>query len=60
MWYTIFSILLLAYMAYGIVHVVKNKSLNRAQKAVWIIIAIMLPTIGVALYLRSTFKAREW
>lgn len=59
MWYIVFSVLLIGYMIYGVVQVVKNKSLNRAQKAVWIIIAIWLPVLGVALYLKSTFRARE-
>ena len=59
MWDITFSLLLIAYIIYGIANVVKNKSLNIAQKAVWIIVVVFLPVLGVALYLRSTFKVRE-
>lgn len=59
MWYIVLAVLLIGYLVYGISNVVKDKSLNRIQKVVWIIIAIWLPFLGVALYFRSTFKARE-
>jgi len=55
----ILVILLVGYMIYGVVHAVKNKSLNRSEKAIWIIIIFYMPVLGAALYLRSTFKVRN-
>lgn len=59
MWYTIFIVILIGYMIYGVVHVTNNKSLNRVQKVMWIIVIVMLPVLGVAGYLKSTFEARN-
>ncbi len=59
MWYAIFTVILVGYMIYGIVQVTNNKSLNRVQKVMWIIVIVMLPVLGVAGYLRSTFESRN-
>ncbi|WP_354375350.1 PLDc N-terminal domain-containing protein [Pedobacter africanus] len=59
MWYIILSILLLAYMIYGITHAVKNRLLTRFEKTVWIIIIACMPVLGTSLYLRSTFRVRD-
>ncbi|ACU03110.1 hypothetical protein Phep_0888 [Pedobacter heparinus DSM 2366] len=42
----IISLLLISYMIYGIANIVKNKSLNRGQKAIWIVIAVCIPVLG--------------
>ncbi|WP_394334677.1 PLDc N-terminal domain-containing protein [Pedobacter africanus] len=46
-------------MIYGITHAVKNRSLTRFEKAIWIIIILCMPVIGASLYLRSTFRVRD-
>jgi hypothetical protein len=58
MTYLIYT-LLIAYMAYGVIQVLKNKTLSRMHKAVWIIAVILLPVLGASLYLRSTFKEKH-
>ncbi|TCC91013.1 PLDc N-terminal domain-containing protein [Pedobacter hiemivivus] len=59
MWYIIFFVLWISYMVYGIAHIVKNKSLNRAEKIIWGVIAICLPVLGVAIYLKTIFVDRH-
>lgn len=55
---TILLAVFVCYIIYGIVHIFKNKTLNRPQKVIWIIVAVMIP-VGVAIYFRSTFKERH-
>ncbi|ATP56028.1 hypothetical protein CPT03_05925 [Pedobacter ginsengisoli] len=43
---------------YGIIHAVKNNSINYVEKAFWIIIIIIIP-VGACLYLRSTFVTKH-
>jgi hypothetical protein len=57
--YIILGILLICYMIYGIAHAVKNRSLTRFEKSVWIIIILCMPVLGASLYLRSTFRTRD-
>jgi hypothetical protein len=51
--------LLIAYMLYGIIHVLKNKTLSGLHKAVWVIAVVILPVLGTSLYLRTSFKERH-
>ncbi|WP_410478495.1 PLDc N-terminal domain-containing protein [Pedobacter frigoris] len=46
-------------MIYGLVQVLKNKSLTLMSKIVWIFIVVFLPVLGTAGYLRTTFKERH-
>jgi hypothetical protein len=46
-------------MIYGVVQVSKDKSLSLMGKATWIIIIVLLPFLGTAGYLRTTFKERD-
>ncbi|TKC06966.1 PLDc N-terminal domain-containing protein [Pedobacter frigoris] len=57
--YTILILFLLGYMIYGLVQVLKNKSLTLMSKVVWIFIVVFLPVLGTAGYLRTTFKERH-
>jgi hypothetical protein len=51
--------ILISYMIYGIVHVVKNKALGWPQKTIWIVVIVFLPVLGAAGYLRTNFKEKH-
>jgi len=57
--YAILTLFVLGYMIYGIVQVVKSKSLSVMNKIVWLAIVIFLPVLGTAGYLRTNFKERH-
>lgn len=59
MGYALLFLILIGYMIYGIVSVIKNKQLNRAEKTVWIAVIVFLPVLGASMYLRGTFVARH-
>jgi len=50
--------IIIAYIVYGILRIVKNKELTLLHKAVWIIIIIFIPVLGTSIYLRTTFIPR--
>jgi len=52
-------LILVGYMLYGVVNVMKNKQLNLTEKIVWIIVIVFLPVLGASLYLRGTFVSRH-
>lgn len=57
--YAFLILITVSYMIYGVVQVSKNKSLSLPGKATWIIIIVLLPFLGTAGYLRTTFKERH-
>jgi hypothetical protein len=57
--YAFLILITVSYMIYGVVQVSKNKSLSLPGKATWIIIIVLLPCLGTAGYLRTTFKERH-
>jgi hypothetical protein len=57
--YAFLILITVSYMIYGVVQVSKDKSLSLMGKATWIIIIVLLPFLGTAGYLRTTFKERD-
>lgn len=51
-------LLAICYMTYGVVHIVRNKSMHIMAKIVWLAIVIIIP-VGASGYLRTTFKERH-
>jgi hypothetical protein len=62
MGYAFMLLLIALYLIYGIVHVLRDKSLNVLTKCAWIIFIIALPVLGTSGYFRTNFKERhgEW
>ncbi len=57
--HAILLLIVLGYMTYGIVHIVKNKSLSRVAKFAWIAAVICFPVLGTSFYLHSSFEERH-
>jgi predicted ABC-type exoprotein transport system permease subunit len=59
MFYAVLILLIVSYVIYGIAQVLKEKTLSIVVKITWIIIIIVLPVLGTAGYLRTSFKERH-
>lgn len=58
MFYAILIILTICYMIYGVVHIIRDKSMHLMAKIVWLAIVIIIP-VGASSYLRTNFKERH-
>ena len=56
--YGILLLIVLGYMIYGVVHIIRDKSMHIMAKIVWLAIVIIIP-LGALGYLRATFKERH-
>jgi len=55
----ILLILVLCYMIYGVVQVIRDKSLTMLARLIWIAIIVIIPVLGAGWYLRSNFQTRH-